>query len=96
MTAYFSGLALDLVKARLNRLSSDNSLDDYLTARIGAAVEEIEGTGIKLQDNQEDLLLVVDYTVWAYQNRDANIGMPEWLRLRRRERWLREVRERDS
>ena len=96
MTAYFSGLALDLVKARLNRLSSDNSLDDYLTARIGAAVEEIEGTGIKLQDKQEDLLLVVDYTVWAYQNRDANIGMPEWLRLRRRERWLREVRERDS
>lgn len=96
MTAYFSGLALDLVKARLNRLSSDNSLDDYLTARIGAAVEEIEGTGIKLQDNQEDLLLVVDYTVWAYQNRDANIGMPEWLRLRRRERWLREVRERDT
>lgn len=96
MDAYYSGLALDLVKARLNRLSTDTSLDEYLSARIGAAVDEIEGTGIKLRETQEDLLLVVDYTVWAYQNRDNAIGMPEWLRLRRRERWIREVRERDS
>jgi len=38
-------------------------------------------------------MLVVDYTCWAYANRDANTGMPDWLRLRRRERWLQEHRE---
>ena len=32
------------------------------------------------------------YTVWQYQNRDSAGSMPDWLRLRRRERWLREKR----
>ena len=36
-------------------------------------------------------MLVVDTTVYQYQNRDKPGGMPEWLRLRRRERWLREA-----
>ena len=38
----------------------------------------------------DDLMLVVDMAVYQYQNRDSNAGMPEWLRLRRRERWLKE------
>ena len=82
--------ALALVKARLNRLQSDTTLDTYFTARINAAVQELEGTGINLADTAEDLLLVVDYAVWQYQNRDHQTGMPDWLRLRRRERWVRE------
>lgn len=82
--------ALGLVKARLNRLQTDTSLDDYLTARIGAAEQELEGTGIHLTASEEDLMLVVDYTVWQYQTRDKPGTMPEWLRLRRRERWIRE------
>ena len=82
--------ALGLVKARLNRLQSDTTLDDYLTARISAAVKELEGTGIILSDDTEDLLLVVDTAVWQYQNRDSGGGMPDWLRLRRRERWLQQ------
>lgn len=82
-------LALDLVKARLNRLPGDTSLDTYLTARIGAAVQELTRIGIDLTGDNDDLLLVVDYTVWQYQNRDNPGSMPEWLRLRRRERWLR-------
>lgn len=82
--------ALALVKTRLNRLQTDTVLDPYFTARISAAVQELEGTGIRLTDSAEDLLLVVDYTVWAYQNRDSAAGMPDWLRLRRRERWIRE------
>lgn len=81
--------ALSLVKARLNRLPGDTSLDDYLMDRITAAAEELTKTGIKLNDSTEDLLLVVDYTVWRYQNRDTPGGMPDWLRLARRERWLR-------
>lgn len=83
-------LALSLVKARLNRLQSDTTLDAYFEARINAAIQELEGTGIHLKDTAEDLLMVVDYTVWAYQNRDSAAGMPDWLRLRRRERWVRE------
>ena len=81
--------ALSLVKARLNRLSSDTSLDDYFTARILAAIEELTRIGISLSDTSDDLMLVADYTVWQYQNRDQPGSMPEWLRLRRRERWLK-------
>lgn len=84
--------ALALVKARLNRLSTDTTLDDYFSARINSVCEELAGTGITLGDGTEDLLLVVDMTVWQYQNRDSQGAMPEWLRLRRRERWLREER----
>lgn len=82
--------ALALVKHRLNRLPGDTSLDTYLGYRVDAAIEELEGTGIHLDDGSEDLLLVVDTTVWQYQNRDSGAGMPDWLRLRRRERWLQQ------
>ena len=88
--------ALDLVKARLNRLAADTTLDDYFLTRIDAAAAELEGTGIVLTDSADDLMLLVDYTVWQYQNRDSAGAMPDWLRLRRRERWLREKRERDD
>lgn len=82
---------LGLVKARLNRLASDTTLDEYLTQRILAAIDELTGIGINLGDTVEDMMLVVDTTVYQYQNRDKPGGMPEWLRLRRRERWLREA-----
>lgn len=90
--------ALELVKTRLNRLQTDQTLDPYFEARITAAAQELEGTGIKLDpDSTEDLLLVVDYTVWQYQSRDSQTGMPDWLRLRRRERWVRQgVRSDDT
>ena len=81
--------ALSLVKARLNRLESDTSLDEYFNARISAAEGELTDTGISLTDSMEDLMLVVDYAVWKYQNRDTPGGMPDWLRLQRRERWIR-------
>lgn len=87
--------ALALVKHRLNRLPGDTSLDNYLGYRIKAAIEELERTGIHLDNGNEDLLLVVDIAVWQYQNRDSGAGMPDWLRLRRRERWLQQ-READT
>ena len=82
--------ALSLTKARLNRLQSDTTLDEYLQSRIDAAVSELEGTGIHLTDSADDLMLVVDYAVEQYQGRDKPGGLPDWLRLRRRERWLHE------
>ena len=84
-------IVLGLVKARLNRLASDTALDPYLTSRIEAAASELEGAGIHLVDNDpEDEVLLADFTVWQYNNRDKPGGMPDWLRLKRRERWLRD------
>ena len=96
MSAINEGIALMMVKTRLNRLPQDTTLDDYLYARIDAAVQAIEATGIILTDSTADLMLVVDYTVWEYQNRDKPGGMPDWLRLRRRERWLQQRRPDDE
>ena len=88
MSAVNIDTALMLVKTRLNRMPQDTSLDMYFTARVQAAEQELEATGIVLTDSAADMMLLVDYTVWQYQNRDHAQSMPEWLRLRRRERWL--------
>ena len=91
MAAVNETTALALVKARLNRLQSDTSLDSYFQARLSGAIEYLEGVGIGLTDSDEDLMLVVDFAVWQYQNRDNPGAMPDWLKLQRRERWLREA-----
>ena len=97
MTAIDTTTALGLVKARLNRLESDHTLDSYLTARLEAAITALEDTGITLDgESPNDLMLVVDSCVWEYQNRDKPGGMPDWLRQRRRERWVQEVKNRDT
>lgn len=87
--AYTEATVLGIVKARLNRLASDTSLDDYLKPRIQAADIELARTGIHLlADDVDDSVLLADFVVWKHNNRDQNTGMPEWLRLARRERWL--------
>lgn len=82
-------VALMMVKTRLNRLQNDASLDDYLLNRIDAAEQEINGmVPVPLTDSTADLMLLVDYAVYAYQNRDKAERMPEWLRYRLRCRFL--------
>lgn len=93
MAAINMDAALSLMKARLNRPAADTHLDEYLAGRLEAAYAELEGVGIQLADTPDDLMLLVDTAVWQYQNRDKQAGMPDWLRLRRRERWLRGRRE---
>lgn len=89
-------IALLMVKTRLNRLQDDDSLDIYMAARIDAAEQEINAMQpIPLDASTADLLLCVDYTVWAYQNRDQAAGMPDWLRYRLRCRFL-EKKEADA
>ncbi len=89
--AYDETTVLGIVKARLNRLASDTSLDEYLKKRIEATDSELARNGIKLvEGNVDDEVLLADYVVWRHQNRDKNTGMPEWLKLARRERWLKE------
>lgn len=80
--------ALSLVKTRLNRVPGDTSLDDMLRKRIESAEQQLTAIGIHLTDDTRDLMLVVDYAVWQYQNRDKPGAMPEWLRRVRFERWL--------
>lgn len=92
MAAYDTGQALALVKTRLNRLPGDTALDLYFLTRIDAAAQALEATGIALTDSAADLMLLVDYTVWEYQTRDKPGSMPDWMRLRRRERWLQQRR----
>lgn len=93
MTEQDKDLAVKLVKQRLTRLPEDTSMDDYLTARVEGAAEELEDLGIRLvMGKVSDILMVVDLAVWEYQNRDKKTGMPDWLRLRRRERYLRKRR----
>ena len=89
--AYNETTVLGIVKARLNRLASDTSLDDYLLKRIKAADSELTGNGINLiADDTRDSVFLADLVVWQHNNRDKTDGMPAWLRLARRERWLRE------
>lgn len=90
MTESELSTALGLMKQRLNRLPEDTSMDAYFTARLRAAWSELTGTnGIALDlDDPADLLFLVDTAVWQYQNRDKPGSMPDWLRLRRREKWL--------
>lgn len=87
---YDKQLILSLVKARLNRLASDTSLDQILLAVIGGAADFLEQMGIHLDGSQGDNWLLVCQAVHMYQSRDQAGGDPEWLRLMRRERWLQE------
>lgn len=86
--AFDVNVALLLVKQRKDMLTGINQRDDYMMMRIKAVVSELERTGIHLTDSIDDLLLVVDMAVWQYNNRDQSGAEPEWLRQRRRERWL--------
>lgn len=78
--------ALDLVKQRLNRL--DSTRDNYLATVAESAELELTRMGINLQDDADDLMLLVDFTVWRYQNRDQPGAMPQWLRHRIKLRFL--------
>ena len=89
MTAESINTALAIVKTRLNRLQSDTSLDETaLVPRLEGAVRTLKKNGIDLQDTMDDIVLLADYTVDRYQNRDQPGEMPQWLRKLRLERFL--------
>lgn len=84
--------AMKLLKVRIDR--AGNLRDEYLIARIDGAIEQLAGNGIHLTDFTGDVMLLVDYAAWQYNNRDKTGGMPDWLKLMRRERWLQEIGKR--
>lgn len=82
--------ALAMMKIRLNRMPEDTTLDDYFSARLQAAQQELNRMfQVDLDESMADLMLLVDFTVWSYQNRDQSGAQPLWLRQRLRERFLR-------
>ena len=87
--AHNPAIVLEIVKTRLNRLASGDPIESHLTQRISAADIELERTGITLiAADIDDAMFLADFVAWKYQNRDKPAGMPEWLKLARRERWL--------
>lgn len=81
--------ALQMLKFRLNR--ANTAVDEYLANLLQAEVEKLSDNGIHLQDSMQDIMLLVDMAAWRYNNRDKPNGMPEWLRLLRRERWIADI-----
>lgn len=88
MTETSKKQALALMKTRLNRTPGETALDDYMMARLEAAEKTFAKQGIRLEDSMDDVLLLVDKAVFDYQNRDKQQGEPDWLRSKRRGRWM--------
>lgn len=86
--ATFVASALQVLKNRLDRMPDDTRRDEYFTARIEQAIEELEQKGIRLNDSVSDLMLVVDGAAWNHANRDKMTGQPEWLRKKTVGRWI--------
>ena len=95
---YNAETALALLKARMDRAGMDvpAPLTQYWEARIAAAGMDLEKKGIHLQDTADDNVLVADLAAYQSANRDNDTGMPAWLRLKIRERWVQERGETDG
>lgn len=78
-----------LLLARLDRagMPPPPALDHYWHQVLNAAIKEIEKKGVTLEDTIDDEMLAADYAAWMLDSRDNGGGMPEWLRIRLRDRW---------
>lgn len=88
--------AVLMVKQRKDMLTGIHQRDEYITARVKSVIAELESAGIHLVDTPDDLMLVVDEAVWQYNNRDQGGAVPDWLRMRRRERWMKDRKINDD
>jgi len=73
---------LELVKSRIG--ISSNVRDAYLYHIVEGVTAELEDEkGLVLDGaNPYQLMFVVDYATWRYQNRDSMDGMPRHLQFR--------------
>lgn len=91
--------ALEMVKGRLDILPGNTTRDTQLLMRIDGAAEALRRMGITIrfedtggEPGTDDLMLLVDLTVWMIQNRDKGEDEPKWLRRRLNERFMSERR----
>ena len=72
-------IALKLIKTQLG--ISAQTRDDYIAAVLKGTkkeLEEIQGLDLDIE-NPQHLMFLVDYTVWRYNSKDEEVGMPERL-----------------
>lgn len=90
-----------LVKDRLDRTPGNTLRDVPLKHRIEGAIALLERKGIRFARDEsgaiteisaDDQMLIVDLTVWLWQNRDKGEDEPKWLRRQLAERFLSERR----
>lgn len=95
---YNKQTAFALLKARMDRagVSTPAPLESYWMQRLEAAAKELEKKGVRLEDTVDDNMLVADYAAYKIKNRDNEAGLPRWLSLAIRERWLTERRDGDG
>ena len=77
-------LALKLVKIQLG--ISTQTRNEYIEAVLKGTkkeLEEIQGLNLDIE-NPQHLMFLVDYTVWRYNSKDEEVGMPERLHWRLR------------
>ena len=77
-------VALKLVKTQLG--ISTQTRDEYIEAVLKGTVnelKEIQGLDLNIE-NPQHLMFLVDYTVWRYNSKDEEVGMPERLHWRLR------------
>lgn len=88
--AYNESIVLGILQTRLDRggLAVPESQLEYWKQRVMAADAELERQGIHLQDDIDDNVFLADIVAWKINNRDKPGGMPDWLRLQMRERWI--------
>ena len=88
---------LTLVKDRMDRTPGNTLRDAPLRHRIEGAIARLERMGIHFDRDEkgeirtitaDDLMLIVDLTVWMQQNRDKGEDEPKWLRRQLQERWM--------
>lgn len=98
---YSEATLLMLVKDRLDRTPGNTTRDTPLMHRIEGAIALLERKGIRFtrgddgkitEITADDQMLIVDLTVWLWQNRDKGEDDPKWLRRRLSERWMSERR----
>lgn len=77
-------IALKLVKTQLG--ISIQTRDEYIEAVLKGTLNELkEIQGLNLDiENPQHLMFLVDYTVWRYNSKDEEVGMPERLHWRLR------------
>lgn len=100
--AYGIDTALQLVKDRRDEMQSFTERDERIRDRIGGVIRQLKRMGVNVINESgeigemDDLMLVVDMTVWQIANRDKAEDDPPWLRRRLRNRWFSPEQEAGS
>lgn len=81
-----------LVLLKLDLLITSSAIDSFLTQLLDSAREMISREGVTLRlENAEDNQLILGYAAYLFrQRKDANMQMPRWLRYALNNRVLSE------